>query len=268
MSMDTLAVDKPWLMLGDCLERMREIPDASVDAIICDLPYQVTSCAWDIAIPFDHLWKHYKRIRKSNAAVVLTASQPFTSILVMSNLDWFKTEWVWDKVMPTGFAIAKYVPMKRHESVLVFAPGRTTYNPQMVPWEKPRTYTRSVKTYQGSQNLKTHDGVPRTMTHQYPKSIIVFSNADNKNKSHPTQKPVSLMEYLVKTYTNPGDVILDNCFGSGTTGVACVNTGRRFIGIEQHEPYFDIGRRRIEAAIATTSQPAPLGGLFADMAAE
>ena len=233
----------------DCLEGMKRIPDKSVDMILCDLPYGTTACKWDTIIPFEPLWAQYKRIIKDNGAIVLTASQPFTTKLISSNFDWFKYELIWNKVLPTGFAIAKIQPMKQHENVLVFGKGKIIYNPQMTPREKPRTYNRTHKNYEGSENLQKHDGKARTLTHYYPRSLLEFSNANNKSKVHPTQKPVALFEYLIKTYTNENETVLDNCIGSGTTAIACLNTNRNFIGFELDETYFDLANERITSHI-------------------
>lgn len=275
----SLAVDKPWLMLGDCVERMREIPDEFVDMILCDLPYGTTACAWDSIIPFEPLWEQYRRVIKGNGAIVLTASQPFTSTLVTSNLKWFKYEWIWQKDRQSGFMHAKNKPLKSHENVLVFSPGTTvhagqssnrmTYNPQMTRGEP---YHRLRKPHSGrfnhapsKANLKETETI-NTGT-RYPLSVQKF-NGRSDGGYHPTQKPVELFGYLILTYTNPGETVLENCFGSGTTGVACANTGRRFIGIEKATDYFEAGRRRIAAAIATLSQPAQQGGLFDAQAAD
>jgi DNA modification methylase len=185
---------------------------------------------------------------------VLFGSQPFTSALVMSNPKWFKYELIWDKVLPTGFAIAKYQPMKQHENILIFGNGKTTYNPQKVKRDKPRTYNRTHKFYEGSENLQKHDGKDRVLEYYEPRSIQVFSNANHKTKQHPTEKPIELMEWIVKTYTNEGDMVLDNTMGSGSTGVACVNTNRKFIGIELDERYYDISCKRIKDAISDKKQ--------------
>ena len=219
-SLDGLAVDKPWLMLGDCLERMREIPDGSVDMVMADLPYQITACQWDIMIPFEPLWAQYERVTKPNAAIVLTAGQPFTSALVMSKPKWFSHEWIWEK--PNN-SVGRGLRKGRDEH----KKGKTVF-------------------------FKNNDGM------KYPRSVQKFNRATGL---HSCQKPVALLEYLIRTYTTPGETVLDNCFGSGSTGVACVNIGRRFIGVEKDAGYFDVGRRRIDAAIAVT-QPAPQGGLF------
>ncbi len=211
--------------------------------ILCDLPYGTTACKWDTIIPFEPLWEQYNRIIKDNGAIVLTASQPFTSALVMSNPKMFKYSWIWDKVKPSGFQVAKYRPMMRHEDVLVFGKGRVNYNPIMTPREKVKT--SRVYSSSDSNPLKNNDGKNRTYTHKYPQSILTFSNAVQKGKVHPTQKPVSLFEYLIKTYTNKGETVLDNCAGSFTTAVACDNTNRNWICIEKEEEYCNIGLTRV-----------------------
>ena len=227
----------------DCLEGMKRIPDGSVDMILCDLPYGTTACKWDTIIPFEPLWEQYERIIKDNGAIVLTAAQPFTSALVMSNPKMFKYSWIWDKVKPSGFQVAKYRPMMRQEDVLVFGKGRINYNPIMTLREKVKT--SRVYSSSDSNPLKNNDGKNRTYTHKYPQSILTFSNAVQKGKVHPTQKPVLLFEYLIKTYTNEGETVLDNCAGSFTTAVACDNTNRNWICIEKEEKYCNIGLTRI-----------------------
>ena len=231
---------------GECLALMAKLPDASVDMILCDLPYGTTACKWDTVIPFEPLWAQYRRVAKRNAAIVLTASQPFTTALIASNMREFKYCWIWDKVRGVGFQIAKFRPMMRTEDVVVFGNGNgalATYNPQMVERDK----IKKSKCYSSSDSspLAYNDGLEREYTHKYPTNVIEVSNASQKGKVHPTQKPVALMEYLIRTYTNEGDVVLDNCMGSGTTGVACVNTGRQFIGIERDDGYFRIGSDRM-----------------------
>lgn len=244
-----MTVGPTTLLRGDCLERMAEIPDGSVDMVMCDLPYGTTACKWDSVIPFEPLWAQYRRICKRNAAIVLTASQPFTSALVMSNIDWFKYCWVWDKVnRPTGHLNAKKQPLRETEDVVVFYAGQPTYNPQMVDGE-PYTATGSKKSdCYGSQKTTTTVCTGK----RYPRNVLKIE-ADERGtvgRIHPTQKPVALMEYLVRTYTNEGETVLDNTMGSGTTGVACVNTGRRFIGIERDEAYFALASQRINGAAA------------------
>lgn len=224
------------LMQGDCLELMNEIPDQSVDMILCDLPYGTTQNKWDSVIPFEPLWVQYKRICKG--AIVLTATQPFTSALVLSNSRDFRYEMVWEKSSVTGHLNAHRRPMRTHEDVLVFSDFAPPYYPQDL---KP--YGKTAK----RGNNGTNFGKSKTENHQeftnYPRSIIRIAN-DSK-PVHPTQKPVALMEYLIRTYTNEGETVMDNCMGSGTTGVACMNTGRKFIGMEQDAKYFEIAQKRI-----------------------
>lgn len=242
------------LWLGDCLELMRHVPDASVDMILCDLPYGTTACAWDTIIPFDVLWSHYWRIAKPNAAVVLTASQPFTSALVMSDASHFKYEWIWNKQIPSGMLNAKHQPMRQHESVLVFAKSKITYNPEMKLRDVPIVSGGMTK---GSVN--NHHTIERmevkTYTHKYPISILDFDKVRGNMKGgrinviHPTQKPVALFEYFIKTYTNPGDLVLDNCSGSGTTAVAAQASGRRWLCIEKEPSYYYASCGRVHAAV-------------------
>ena len=230
---------------GDCLEVMKDIPDKSVDMILADLPYGTTACKWDTIIPFEPLWEQYKRIIKDNGAIVLTASQPFTSALVMSNVKMFKYEWIWNKVTGRGHLVAKHRPMAQHENILVFGNGKVKYNPQMVLMEKPqkgRSMEASRTSIMGGHTTKESETIIRT--HKYPKTIIT-QGVDGKYV-HPTQKPVALMEYLIKTYTNEGDLVLDNCAGSFTTAIAAENTKRNWICMEQLEEYCEIGRKRIE----------------------
>jgi len=236
------------LIQGDCLEKMKDISDGSIDLILCDLPYGTTKCKWDTIIPFEPLWEQYKRIIKDNGAIVLTASQPFTSALVMSNVKMFKYEWIWNKVTARGHLVAKHRPMAQHENILVFGKGKVKYNPQMVLMEKPqkgRSMEASRTSIMGGHTTKESETIIRT--HKYPKTIIT-QGVDGKYV-HPTQKPVALFEYLIKTYTNEGDLVLDNCMGSGTTGVACKNLNRNFIGIELDPDYFKIAEKRINENI-------------------
>ena len=236
------------LLQGDCLELMKEIPEKSIDMILCDLPYGTTACTWDHIIPFDKLWYQYKRIRKNNAAIVLFGSEPFSSYLRMSNIKEYKYDWVWDKKQPTGFVNANARPMKRHELLSVFSNGSATstscnmiYNPQgLLIYNKITSYTS--RGYLGERESQEKRYIQKNTN--YPNSILSFSK--DINKIHPTQKPVALLEYLIRTYTNENMVILDNCMGSGSTGVACINTKRKFIGIELDQNYFNIAKKRIE----------------------
>ena len=237
------------LMLGDCLERMKEIPDGSVDMVLCDLPYGTTACKWDSVIPFDLLWEQYRRVTKPNAAIVLTASQPFTTALAASNLGEFRYCLVWDKTKGGNFALARKQPMKSHEDVCVFYRKQPTYNPIME--------TRGAVRKKGGGKASENFGIVPTVSYNntyYPKSILTFSTGSRADHHHPTQKPVALMEYLIRTYTNEGDVVLDNTMGSGTTGVACANTGRKFIGIEREPKYYEIAKARIAEAVNKIAQ--------------
>jgi site-specific DNA-methyltransferase (adenine-specific) len=218
------------------------------DLILADLPYGTTACKWDTVIPFEPLWEQYKRLIKRKGAVVLFGSQPFTSALVMSNVEWFKYCWVWEKGRGTGYQIAKIKPLCSHEDIAVFGQSRLIYNPQMRPRDKPRLSKNNGSTRQ----MLVSDGKPYTadkpLTERYPVTVLHFGNDNQAAKVHPTQKPVALLEYLIRTYTHPGETVLDNVMGSGSTGVACVNTGRKFVGIEKEPEYFEIAQQRIEAA--------------------
>jgi site-specific DNA-methyltransferase (adenine-specific) len=232
------------IIQGDCLEVMKEIPDNSIDMILCDLPYGTTSCHWDTIIPFEPLWEQYKRIIKDNGAIVLTASQPFTSALVMSNVKMFKYEWIWKKSQPSGALTAKKRPMKYHENILVFYKNMPVYNYQLTVGKKNHWDKRDkVKSelYGGYIGAT----VNKMGNNKYPSSIQEFNCQDRAKLSHPTQKPVALFEYLQLTYTNEGDTILDNCSGSGTSAVAADNIGRNWICIEKDPSYVAISKKRI-----------------------
>lgn len=229
------------LFCGDCLEIMPTIPAGSIDAIITDLPYGTTVCKWDTIIPFDDLWRVVKHVLKPRGAFVTTASQPFTSALVMSNPKWFRYEWIWKKSRKTGFLDCSTRPLKNHENVLVFYDKQPTYNPEGVTYEN-RTAKRSGRGRSPDTNGKTKT-IFLSKGKNYPSSVLEFKNPQS---SHPTQKPVALYEYLIKTYTNEGETVLDMCMGSGTTGVAAKNTRREFIGIEKDPIYFEIAKQRIE----------------------
>lgn len=250
------------LLQGDCLELMKDIPDGSVDMILCDLPYGTSACKWDTVIPFEPLWEQYKRIITDNGAIVLFGSEPFSSTLRLSGLGLYKYDWKWEKPSGANFLNFKYQPAKVHEDIMVFGKmatsysrnGNMVYHPQM---EQGTPYIqRSGRQKHDYGNSTVRTPIKTVVTEnagtRYPRSIQRFSL--DKDKLHPTQKPVALLEYLVKTYTNPGDLVLDNCMGSGSAGVACVNTGRRFIGIELDKGYFDIAEKRIaEAQKAVTA---------------
>ena len=229
---------------GDCLELMKEIPDKSVDMILCDLPYGTTKNKWDSVIPLNKLWKQYERMIKDNGAIVLFSQMPFSAELVHSNLKLFKYEWIWQKDNGTGFLNAKKMPLKVHENILVFYKKLPLYNPQM------RTGFKPYKCKQGrhSTNYGAYEQghITESNGERYPIDIIKFKKDSGL---HPTQKPVELLEYLIKTYTNEGETVLDNCMGSGSTGVACINTNRNFIGYELDEKYFEIAEKRINEAM-------------------
>ena len=234
----------------DCLEGMRQIPDGSIDAVICDLPYGTTQNAWDSVIPLDELWAQYKRICKPTAAIVLTASQPFTSKLIMSNLEMFKHEWIWVKNRGGNFANTVREPAKEHEEVLVFSQGGWTYNKQMQqrsPGGAGRVkYGFNIVPDSENYGKFTTPGNERGEL-RVPSSVQYFNTSCGDDHFHPTQKPVDLLRYLVLTYTNEGDTVLDNCMGSGTTAIACIKEKRHFIGFELSKEYFDKAQRRIKA---------------------
>ena len=231
---------------------MKEIPDKSIDMILCDLPYEMTACKWDTIIPFEPLWEQYKRIIKDNGAIVLTASQPFTSALVMSNPDMFKYEWIWEKSRPNGYLEAKNKPMRTHENVLVFSKGsssngclnRITYNPQDLIKSKQKWHNSTVAETIGARKSRPVGAKGVSEYTNYPRTIIKIGSVNKAQ--HPTQKPVALFEYLIKTYTNEGDLVLDNCLGSGTTAVACKQLNRNFIGIEISPEYCKIAQDRLD----------------------
>jgi len=235
------------LIHGDCLEEMQNIPDGSVDMVMTDPPYGTTACKWDSIIPLEPMWEQLKRVIKPNGAIVMTCAQPFTSALVMSNPKQYKHHWVWQKEKGTGFQVAKYRPMMKTEDVICFCGGRLAYNPQMVKRDKPITYSYPTKPSR-SNPLAHYKKKKVTATHKYPENIIKIKTS-GRGKLHPTQKPVALMEYLIKTYTNEGETVLDFTMGSGTTGVACKNLGRGFIGIELDETYYNIAVDRINGAV-------------------
>lgn len=247
---------------GDSIEEMRKLADKSVDMILCDLPYGTTACKWDTVIPFEPLWAEYERVIKDNGAIVLTASQPFTSALVMSNPKLFKEELIWEKHKPSNFGASHSRHMKYHEIVLVFSKKKHSYNPQMIRRDSRRIHQMHETDYVVSQgkSIVSNGTEGRTSSHKYdanlklPSTVLripaVLGNSKEKAK-HPTQKPVALFEYLIRTYSNEGDVILDNCIGSGTTAVAAINTGRQFIGIEREAEYCEIARQRIADALQT-----------------
>jgi site-specific DNA-methyltransferase (adenine-specific) len=244
------------LYKGDCMEVMKDIPDKSIDAIICDLPYGITACKWDNVIPFEPLWEQYERIIKPNGAIVLFCSQPFTTVLINSNFKLFKYCWYWKKNKPNGWQHSKNRPMTAIEEICVFSKApmghisllgdkRMRYNPQGIVSVGNRTISKSI-------HGRTMGARPNQVGKEYeaftgfPHNVLEYPNIFGSKAIHPTQKPVPLLEYLIKTYTNEGDIVLDNTMGSGSTGVACLNTNRKFIGIELDEIYFNIAKERIK----------------------
>ncbi len=238
------------LYCADWKETCQAIGDHSIDAIITDLPYQTTACKWDVMIPFAPMWAEVKRILKPRGAFVTTASQPFTSALVMSNVRWFKYEDIWQKTQATGHLNCKIMPMREHENILVFGDGHIVYNPQIMAKSKANIRPRSHRGRSDCYGVFDGDTVPTIPKDQsYPRSVIRLPNANNGERGlHPTQKPVALYEYLIRTYTNEGDTVLDFCFGSGTTAVACARTGRHFVGGDNSPEYFGIAVRRVREA--------------------
>jgi site-specific DNA-methyltransferase (adenine-specific) len=233
------------LYLGDCLEVMKIIPDKSIDMILCDLPYGTTACKWDVIIPFDKLWEQYKRIIKDKGCIALFGSEPFSSLLVTSNIKMFKYDWIWDKHIPRNFINAKNMPMQKHETILIFGNNKINYCPQMIKRDKPvkvKNYSKGNSVYKLNDST---DKKTRIYTHRNPDTIITGKWEANAGKLHPTQKPVALLEYLIKTYTLENETVLDNCMGSGSTKIACMNTNREFIGIEKDEKYFEIAVNRM-----------------------
>ena len=231
------------LIQGDCLEKMADIEDGSIDMVLTDPPYGTTACKWDSVIPLERMWEHLKRVIKPNGAIVMTASQPFTTTLIASNMKMFKYEMIWEKTLATNFMLVKKQPAKKHENICMFYSKQPTYNPQMdvgKPYtDKPRKRTVGIH-----GDAETTKKAIENKGTRYPSTVRKFSNGNNGNV-HPTQKPVALMEYLIKTYTNEGETVLDFTMGSGTTGVACVNLNRSFVGIEMDEGYFQIAGDRI-----------------------
>ena len=275
------------LYCGDCLVEMDQVADGSVDLILCDLPYGTTDrkgisdkgdnrvLSWDTVIPLDKLWEQYRRVLKPSGAVVLTADQPFTSQLVLSNLEWFKYEWIWKKRKVTGFLHANARPMKETEDILVFSPmgasggsvkvnKNMTYNPQGLIEKKVKKKNNAKRLgkflhqpeHMGEGNKLLHETEYEQKWTNYPSEIIEFGL--DRNVIHPTQKPVALMEYLIKTYSNEGETVLDNCMGSGTTGVACKKTNRNFIGIEKETEYFTQAKERIDSVTVEEVAQNPL----------
>ena len=231
------------LLQGDCLELMKNISDKSIDLILCDLPYGTTACKWDVVIPFDELWKQYNRIIKDNGAIELFGNEPFSSQLRLSNLKNYKYDWVWDKKRGSNFATVKIRPFNSFENIMVFYKKQPTYNPQM--WKStPYTCKQGYVGVAKQTGLYRDDVITVNNGDRYTLTILSFSK---ETGLHPTLKPVALLEYVIKTYTNEGDIVLDNCMGSGSTGVACKNTNREFIGMELDEKYYKIACERLGA---------------------
>ena len=246
---ETYKVDKDInLWQGDCIELMEHIPDKSVDMVLCDLPYGTTACSWDTIIPFEPLWDNYKRIIKDNGAIVLFGQTPFDKVLGSSNIELLRYEWVWEKTQATGHLNANKAPMKAHENILVFYKELPTYNKQKTKGHKPmNSYTKYLDVQNKTQ---IYGKVDKEIsgggsTDRFPRSVIKFKSDKQIEYFHPTQKPVKLLEYLIKTYTDEGMIVLDNTMGTGSTGVACKNTNRKFIGIELDEEYFNTASKRI-----------------------
>ena len=235
------------LYQGDCLEVMKEIKDKSIDMILCDLPYGMTKCKWDVIIPFEDLWEQYNRVIKDNGAIVLFGSEPFSSKLRISNLRMYKYDWIWKKTKAQGFLNSKKMPLKDYENICVFYKRLPVYNPQGIIYGNFQN-DRKSKYIKGEDIYGKEKEFGISHMSNFPKQIIEFSNPSGKGQLHPTQKPVELLEYLIKTYTNENDLVLDNCMGSGSTGVACKILNRNFIGIELDENYFNIAKERIDKA--------------------
>lgn len=252
------------ILLGDCLELMKEIPNKSIDMILCDLPYGTTACKWDVIIPFEPLWEQYKRIIKDNGAIVLFGGEPFSSKLIVSNIANFKYKIIWNKMQGSGFLNSKKRPLTQYEDIIIFANvklGNFTYNPQIVNKEKHKIKPHGnrkpcdITTY-GKHNSKLSNDYDNTKS--YPTDLISLSSklaeCNSINRIHPTQKPVALFEYLIKTYTNENDLVLDNCIGSGTTAIACINTNRNYIGMEKEPKYYEIATKRVNDLLEKNKQ--------------
>ncbi len=258
------------IFLGDCISVMGEFPDNSIDMVFCDLPYGTTQNSWDSIIPFDELWSAYNRIVKENGAIVLTSQQPFTSQLIVSNPTQFRYEWIWEKNKATGHLNAKKMPMKAHENILIFYRKLPTYNPQKTTGHKPFGAVKPKKNIPAPKVKRNYNhltetfGNKGTTTDRYPRSVQKFPviNNDNPLKFHPTQKPVGMIEYFIKTYSNEGDTVLDNCMGSGSACIACLNTNRNYIGIESNAEYYNAAEQWIQnhvtVEVVSHENPTPL----------
>lgn len=241
------------LFHGDCLELMKKIPDKSIDMILCDLPYGTTKCKWDIIIPFESLWEQYNRVIKDNGAIVLFGSEPFSSHLRLSNIKYYRYDIIWEKTMPTLFQHANRRPMLKHENISVFYKKQPTYNPQ---FSEGKPYTRKAgsgdRKASGFHGNNIKKSAIKNEGKRFPTTIIKYSNS-NHNRLHPTEKNLDLLEWLIKTYTNEGEIVLDSCIGSGKTGVACINTNRNFIGIEKDKNNFNIAKNVLGEALNKAS---------------
>lgn len=235
------------LIFGDCMRILRDIPDASIDTVIADIPFGTTKNRWDTPLPLGDLWEEYVRICRGT--FVLHAAAPFDKVLGMSNISMLRYEWIWEKTNPTGHLNARRAPMKAHENVLVFSKKTPTYNPIKTKGHARKTATKRQGDTTPNYGAQNFDELVYDSTERYPRSVLLFSSDKQHSKLHPTQKPLALMEYLVKTHSNPNDMVLDNCMGSGTTGVACMLHGRRFIGIEKDSGYFTAAQERINAVL-------------------
>lgn len=234
------------LLHGDCLSLMKNLPNTSINMILCDLPYGITARnKWDTIIPFDPLWKEYRRIIKKNGAIVLFSSGMFTARLMLSASDLWKYNLIWEKTQPSGYLNANKMPLRSHEDICVFYKNQPNYHPQKTFGHERKVSTAAHQNNKSSLNYREHGTATYDSTERFPLSIITFPKDTQKSALHPTQKPVALLEYLINTYTDKNDIVLDNCMGSGSTGIACINTGRRFIGMEKSEEYFSVATKRI-----------------------
>lgn len=245
--MSSITIGDATLQLGDCLDLMQAIPDQSVDLVLADLPYGTTRNNWDSVIPLEPLWREYLRVCRG--AFVLTAQTPFDKVLGSSNLAMLRYEWIWEKSHPTGHLNAKRAPMKAHENILVFYKTPPTYNPIKTTGHQRKTSMRRTPDKTPTYGKQEFSPLGYDSTERYPRSVLPFPSDKQRSKLHPTQKPVALMEYLVRTYSNQGQLVLDNCFGSATTAIACINSGRRFIGMEKDEAHYRTGVERVRSVI-------------------
>jgi site-specific DNA-methyltransferase (adenine-specific) len=260
------------LYLGDCLEVMKIIPDKSIDMILCDLPYGITACKWDVIIPFEPLWEQYKRIIKDKGCIALFGSEPFSSYLRMSNIKGFKYDWIWEKGQGSSFTSCNIAPLKSHEIISIFGEKRLNYYPIMINKKNIINTTNWKQNKRNSElghySYKNNSNTQRIYSKSFPLSVINYSRSNlecnNTKRLHPTQKPVLLLQYLIKTYTKENETVLDNCMGSGSTGVACHYLNRKFIGIEKDEKYFDIACKRIQNPEQNPKPISKAGNIFAE----